>query len=70
MDKKFGWERANWFAPAGVEQKDDWSFRRSNWFEHVGNECENVQNNVGILDMTAFANAEFPVLAQKIFLII
>ena len=47
--QKFGWERANWFAPAGVEQKDDWSFRRSNWFAHVGNECQNVQNNVGIL---------------------
>ena len=53
--QKFGWERANWFAPKGVEQIDDWSFRRSNWFDHVGNECLNVQNNVGILDMTAFA---------------
>ena len=53
--QKFGWERANWFAPKGVEQIDDWSFRRSNWFDHVGNECLNVQSNVGILDMTAFA---------------
>ena len=52
---KFGWERANWFAPKGIEQKDDWSFRRSKWFEHVGNECKNVQQNVGLLDMTAFA---------------
>ena len=38
-----------------IEQKDDWSFRRSKWFEHVGNECKNVQENVGLLDMTAFA---------------
>ena len=53
--QKFGWERANWFAPEGVEQQDDWSFRRSKWFEHVGNECVNVQNNVGVLDMSAFA---------------
>jgi len=53
--QKFGWERANWFAPKGVEQIDDWSFRRSKWFEHVGNECKNVQENVGLLDMTAFA---------------
>ena len=53
--QKFGWERANWFAPIGVEQKDDWSFRRSKWFEHVGNECINVQENVGLLDMSAFA---------------
>jgi len=53
--QKFGWERANWFAPKGVEQKDDWSFRRSKWFDHVGNECKNVQKNVGLLDMSAFA---------------
>lgn len=51
----FGWERPNWFAPEGVAQKDDWSFRRSAWFEHVGNEVENVQQNAGLLDMTAFA---------------
>ncbi|MBI29166.1 MAG: 4-methylaminobutanoate oxidase (formaldehyde-forming) [Alphaproteobacteria bacterium MarineAlpha5_Bin11] len=53
--QKFGWERANWFAPSGTPQVDDWSFRRSRWFEHVGNECNNVKENVGILDMTAFA---------------
>ena len=53
--QKFGWERANWFAPAGVEPKDDWSFRRSAWFEHAKAEAENVAANVGILDMTAFA---------------
>ncbi len=53
--QKFGWERANWFAPKGTPQEDDWSFRRSKWFEHIGNECRNVQENVGVLDMTAFA---------------
>ncbi|MBO6467070.1 MAG: GcvT family protein [Pelagibacteraceae bacterium] len=53
--QKFGWERANWFAPKSVIQEDDWSFRRSSWFEHVGNECRHVQENVGLLDMTAFA---------------
>ena len=53
--QKFGWERANWFAPEGVAQEDHWSFRRSNWFEHIGNEVKNVQENAGVLDMTAFA---------------
>ncbi len=53
--QKFGWERANWFAPSGMAQEDHWSFRRSRWFEPVGNEVENVHNNVGVLDMTAFA---------------
>jgi len=34
---------------------EKWSFRRSNYFEHVGNEVKNVTNNVGLLDMSAFA---------------
>jgi dimethylglycine dehydrogenase len=55
--QKFGWERPNWFAPKGTAQEDHWSFRRSRWFEHVGNECRNVASNVGLLDMTAFAKA-------------
>ncbi len=55
--QKFGWERPNWFAPAGVPREDHWSFRRSKWFEHVGRECQNVHENVGLLDMTAFAKA-------------
>ena len=66
--QKFGWERANWFAPKGVDQIDDWSFRRSNWFNHVGNECLNVQNNVGILDMTAFAKCRISGPGAKDFL--
>ena len=55
--QKFGWERANWFAPEGVPQEDHWSFRRSGWFEHIGNEVGNTAENVGLLDMTAFAKA-------------
>ena len=54
----FGWERPNWFAPDGVEAKDVWSFRRTNYFEHVGNECRHVHEKVGLLDMTAFAKFE------------
>ncbi len=53
----FGWERANWFAPKGTPREDHWSFRRSKWFEPVGNECRNVARNVGLLDMSAFAKA-------------
>jgi len=80
----YGWERANWFAPAGYEVPEDqlgvgvdvitnhnhappledgrivekWSFRRSNYFEHVGIEVKNVQQNVGVLDMSPFAKME------------
>ncbi len=38
--------------------KELWSFRRSNYFEHVGHEIKNVTNNVGLLDMSAFAKIE------------
>ena len=53
--QKFGWERPNFFATDGMEQRDDWSFRRSKWFEAIKKECQNVKENVGLLDMTAFA---------------
>ncbi|MHA1545605.1 MAG: FAD-dependent oxidoreductase, partial [Alphaproteobacteria bacterium] len=51
----YGWERPNWFAPKGVEPRDQFSFRRANYFEHVGNECRHVAEHVGVLDMSAFA---------------
>jgi dimethylglycine dehydrogenase len=56
--QRYGWERANWFAPTGVERKDVWSFRRSNYFEHVGNECRNMRERVGVIDLTPFAKHE------------
>jgi dimethylglycine dehydrogenase len=79
----FGWERPNWFAPAGYSLteadldrpdvllnhnhpvtaedapiREKWSFRRSNYFEHVGNECRHVSEKVGLQDMSAFAKCE------------
>ena len=56
--QKYGWERPNWFAPAGVEPKDEWSFRRTNYFEHVGAECRHVHEVVGLLDLSAFSKFE------------
>ena len=52
--QRYGWERANWFAPPGVEPRDRWSFRRSNYFEHVGNECRRLRGAVGVIDLTPF----------------
>ena len=66
--QKFGWERANWFAPEGTAQEDHWSFRRSNWFEHVGNEVRNTAENVGVLDMSAFAKARISGPGAEAFL--
>jgi dimethylglycine dehydrogenase len=53
--QKFGWERPNFFATDGMPQEDDWSFRRSRWFEAIRREVANTTDNVGLLDMTAFA---------------
>ncbi|WP_455373143.1 GcvT family protein [Limibacillus halophilus] len=66
--QSFGWERANWFAPEGVPAEDDWSFRRSKYFEHVGNECKNVMENVGILDLSGFAKARISGPGAEAFL--
>lgn len=53
-----GWERPLWFAPPSVEPRDELTFRRPNWFEHVGTECRAVRERVGVLDQTSFAKYE------------
>ena len=47
-------------APATDDGRmvEKWSFRRSNYFKHVGNECLNVRDNVALQDMSAFAKME------------
>lgn len=40
---------------AGAPIREKWSFRRSNYFAHVGNECKHVSQKVGLQDMSAFA---------------
>ena len=53
---RYGWERANWFAPPGVEPVDRLSFRRhTNYFEHVGNECLAARDRVAVYELSAFA---------------
>jgi dimethylglycine dehydrogenase len=55
MGVRFGWERPLWFARAGDAARDDYSFRRGNWFDAVGGECRAVRSAVGVLDQTSFA---------------
>lgn len=54
---KFGWERANWFAPAGITE-DEPSFDRPNWFATVAEEHAAVRTAAGLLDLTSFAKYE------------
>ncbi len=49
-----GWERPNWFAPAGVEPKYEYSYGRQNWFEYSAAEHKAVRENVGLFDQSSF----------------
>jgi 4-methylaminobutanoate oxidase (formaldehyde-forming) len=55
---KLGWERANWFAPEGVERRDVYSFGRGNWFDAVGAEHRAARERVAIFDQSSFAKFE------------
>ena len=55
---RFGWERPNWFAPAGTEPVDRPSFERPNWFDAVGAEHRAVRERVALIDQSSFAKFE------------
>ncbi len=42
----------------GKPPREKWSFRRSNYFKFVGDECRHVSEHVGMQDMTPFAKYE------------
>lgn len=43
-----------WFAPEGVKAEDSLTYRRPNWFEHVGNECKALAAGVGLIDISTY----------------
>jgi 4-methylaminobutanoate oxidase (formaldehyde-forming) len=51
----FGWERANWYAPAGMTPAYEYSYGRQNWFESSAHEHRAVRNAVGLFDQSSFA---------------
>ena len=53
-----GWERPNWFAPAGADAVDRPAFGEPNWFRHVGQEHRAVRDRVALIDQTSFAKFE------------
>ncbi len=52
------WERANWFAPPGVEPIDEYSFGRQNWFPYAAEEHSAAREAVALFDLTSFAKTE------------
>lgn len=58
MGLRAGWEQPNWFALPGDAPGYKPSFRRTNWFEPVGRECDKVLNKVGIIDLSPYGKIE------------
>ena len=55
---KFGWERPNWFAPAGTAAVDTPSYERGPAFAAIGAEHRAVRERVALIDMTSFSKFE------------
>lgn len=49
-----GWERPNYYAPAGFNDADNRSFRRGGWWKHAVEEAKAIREGVGLIDATAF----------------
>ena len=50
-----GWERPNYFAPAGFDDHAARSFRRGGWWPYAVEEAKAIREGVGMIDATAFA---------------
>ncbi len=50
-----GWERPNYFAPVGFDDKASRSFRKGGWVPFAIEEAKAVRNQVGLFDASAFA---------------
>src|SRR6185436_14219461 len=56
---RFGWERPNWFAPAGAKPVDVPSFEgRPSWFEAVAAEHRATRERVTLFDQSSFSKFE------------
>ena len=49
-----GWERPNYYAPAGFDDHDARSFRRGGWWQYARDEAQAIREGVGLIDATAF----------------
>lgn len=51
-----GWERADWFAPEGVEAVHKYDWRSPNWLPHQKEEHLAVRHGVGMYDLSSMGN--------------
>ncbi|GIS90436.1 MAG: hypothetical protein CM1200mP20_04770 [Pseudomonadota bacterium] len=50
-----GWERPNWFAPAGVDPEYDHTYAKPKWLDYSALEHQTVREQVGLLDISTFS---------------
>ncbi len=50
-----GWERANWFAPAGVEPRYVYTWQRPDWLAHSAAEHRAAREGVALCDLSSLA---------------
>jgi 4-methylaminobutanoate oxidase (formaldehyde-forming) len=53
-----GYEQPTWYAPAGVEPRDEYSFGRPNWFAYAGEEHQAARTAVALFDLSANATVD------------
>ncbi len=49
-----GWERPNWFAPAGAKPEYEYSYGRQNWFPYSAQECRITRDSVALYDLSTY----------------
>jgi glycine cleavage system aminomethyltransferase T/glycine/D-amino acid oxidase-like deaminating enzyme len=52
---RLGWERANWFAPAGIEPKNVYAWGPQNWVPYSAMEHRAAREAVAVWDQTSFS---------------
>ena len=52
---RMGWERANFFAPAGQQPEIEYSWGKQNWLPWTAAEHANTRENVTVFDQTSFS---------------
>ena len=52
---RMGWERANFFAPSGVESDIEYTWGKPNWLPWSAAEQSNTRTNVTVFDQTSFS---------------
>lgn len=52
---RMGWERANFFAPPGVEPTIEYTWGKPNWLPWSAAEQSNTRSNVTVFDQTSFS---------------